>query len=284
MARKGKHEDHINHEAWAIPYGDLITLLLAFFVVMYSISSVNEGKYRVLSDSLSNAFGGPPKSLKPVQVGPQPARGAEAHEASVAPMRAPKANQLGPSVPPVQTAVPREQAVAARHRAQLAHMAEAVEKAMQELVDDQLILIRREAQWLEVEIKADILFASGSAALSPLAEQTLDRLGQVLAPFPNPVRVEGHTDDQPIATALYPSNWELSAARAATVVRRFSGAGIAPTRLAVEALGEFRPVADNRSLEGRNRNRRVLLVILATESQPVTLQQQAAAPPTGPAG
>src|SRR4051794_9913721 len=69
MARKKKHEDHINHEAWAIPYGDLITLLLAFFVVMYAISSVNEGKFRVLSDSLNSAFNGPQKSMAPVQIG-----------------------------------------------------------------------------------------------------------------------------------------------------------------------------------------------------------------------
>src|SRR5690242_17674461 len=67
--RKKKHEDHINHEAWAIPYGDLITLLLAFFVVMYAISSINEGKFRVLSDSLNAAFRGNPKTLEPVQVG-----------------------------------------------------------------------------------------------------------------------------------------------------------------------------------------------------------------------
>ena len=69
MARKHKHEEHANHEAWAIPYGDLVTLLLAFFVVMYAISSINEGKFRVLSDSLQAAFRGTPKSLEPVQVG-----------------------------------------------------------------------------------------------------------------------------------------------------------------------------------------------------------------------
>src|SRR5512140_783565 len=81
MARR-KHEEHANHEAWAIPYGDLITLLLAFFVVMYAVSSVNEGKYRVLSDALSQAFGGPPRSIKPVQVGRITKAGAEAERSS----------------------------------------------------------------------------------------------------------------------------------------------------------------------------------------------------------
>src|SRR5215469_13173211 len=80
MARKHKHEDHINHEAWAIPYGDLVTLLLAFFVVMYAISSVNEGKYRVLSDSMVAAFRGAPKSMDPIQIGEKTAgSGADSH-------------------------------------------------------------------------------------------------------------------------------------------------------------------------------------------------------------
>src|SRR5215468_11970113 len=80
MARKKKHEDHLNHEAWAIPYGDLITLLLAFFVVMYALSSVNEGKYRVLSDSLYAAFRGTPRTVEPVQVGQQQVGpGADSH-------------------------------------------------------------------------------------------------------------------------------------------------------------------------------------------------------------
>ena len=74
MARKHEHEDHVNHEAWAIPYGDLVTLLLAFFVVMYAVSSVNEGKYRVLSDSLTAAFRGTPRTMEPVPVGDKPAK------------------------------------------------------------------------------------------------------------------------------------------------------------------------------------------------------------------
>src|SRR5262249_24373851 len=79
MGRRHKHEDHVNHEAWAIPYGDLITLLLAFFVVMYAMSSVNEGKYRVLSDSLVTAFQGAPKSLDPIQIGEQQPRATDTH-------------------------------------------------------------------------------------------------------------------------------------------------------------------------------------------------------------
>src|SRR5882672_9469634 len=78
MATKRHHEEHVNTEAWAIPYGDLITLLLAFFVVMYSMSSVNEGKYRVLSDSLAEAFGGTPKAMTPIQLGSQQQRGSKA--------------------------------------------------------------------------------------------------------------------------------------------------------------------------------------------------------------
>src|SRR5574338_1624214 len=83
MSRRRKHEEHANHEAWAIPYGDLLTLLLAFFVVMYAISSLNEGKYRVVADSLSAAFGGAPRSIKPVQAGQVQSRGGDYDHPSV---------------------------------------------------------------------------------------------------------------------------------------------------------------------------------------------------------
>ncbi|MGH6961953.1 MAG: flagellar motor protein MotB, partial [Dongiaceae bacterium] len=134
MARKHKHEEHLNHEAWAIPYGDLITLLLAFFVVMYSMSSVNEGKYRVLADSLAAAFGGPPRSVKPVQFGEKQKGDAPESQTRLA---RPKAVKLPVVNKPVSTEPPPAD-VSAHHRAQqrarLAGMARAVEEAMGELI------------------------------------------------------------------------------------------------------------------------------------------------------
>src|SRR5690606_11386470 len=113
-----------------------------------------------------------------------------------------------------------------------------------------------------------ILFPSGVATLSPHAVNILEQLAATLAPFPNPIRVEGHTDNVPINTRAFPSNWELSAARAASVVHLFMRQGLAPERLAVIGLGEHRPIAANDTPEGRNANRRVVLVILSGNGLP----------------
>jgi chemotaxis protein MotB len=266
MARRHKHEEHANHEAWAIPYGDLITLLLAFFVVMYAMSSVNEGKYRVLSDSLVAAFNGAPKTMEPIQVGEKQAGPGADLAMNLVQMPAIQ-SQPQRSIAPIPMAMSMP-ADAAGQRAELAGVADEVEQAMSDLIDRELVTVRRHGNWVEVEIKTDILFPSGVATLSPPAEQVLVQLAETLKPFPNSIRVEGHTDNRPINTAAFPSNWELSAARAASVVHLFTRAGMDPARLAVIGLGENRPSQSNATAEGRNANRRVLLVILSGNQRP----------------
>lgn len=129
------------------------------------------------------------------------------------------------------------------------------------------VIVRNHGGWVEVEIRNDILFGSGSAILAAAAsEPVIGLLADVLRTVPNPVRVEGHTDNIPIRNTMFPSNWELSAARAASVVRLLSARGLDPSRLAVLGLGEFRPVAGNDTPEGRDANRRVLVVILGSDS------------------
>lgn len=276
MAKKAKHEDHINHEAWAIPYGDLITLLLAFFVVMYSMSSVNEGKYRVLSDSLNEAFGGAPRSPSPVQIGPKAnGSGASAPKPAVLPGARPYPEIRGSAISlqrpqiagVVQAKLTGEEAKAhvaqVREARQLEKMADEVHEALGDLIAKDMVIVRRHETWLEVEIQTDILFASGSAHIGLDAAAVLDRLAEVLKPFDNHLRIEGHTDNRPIATREFPSNWELSSARAATVVHRFMGQGVDPRRMTVTGLSEYQPVADNADESGRNRNRRVVIVVLA---------------------
>lgn len=255
MARKHEHEDHVNHEAWAIPYGDLVTLLLAFFVVMYAVSSVNEGKYRVLSDSLTAAFRGTPRTMEPVPVGNRPAKGkGDDTVATIRPNQAIKFPDKAPEdIRPVEDA---------QLQTQLDQMTADLEEAMQILIDKDMIRVQRAASWVEVEIKTDILFPSGSADIEPAAMPTLERLAAILAKRPYPIRVEGHTDNRPINTTRFPSNWELSAARAARIVRLFADHGIVATRLVVAGMGENQPVADNTTPAGRNQNRRVALVIL----------------------
>jgi chemotaxis protein MotB len=281
MARRKHHEEHENHEAWAIPYGDLVTLLLAFFVVMYAISTVNEGKYRVLSDSLVAAFRGTPQTLEPIQVGEKQVGSGADIEVSIVQQatlagqpRSLLAISQEPAPEPMQFGGAVEEQPVAEHlpstettRA-LQKVAEAVEQAMADLVDKDLVIVRRHDFWVEVEIRTDILFPSGSATLSPPAIKALEQLAATLLPFPNPMRIEGHTDDRPISTAAFPSNWELSAARAASVVRLFTQRGIDAGRLAVIGLGENRPAASNATAAGRNANRRVLLVILSGDGNP----------------
>ena len=305
--RRRKHEEHTNHEAWAIPYGDLVTLLLAFFVVMYAISSVNEGKYRVLADALSSAFGGPPRTVTPIQPGATQIRGSAFDRPS---LQTPDSRSGPSAATPVNNPTMRQVldlptyggvqrkagsgngngngsgagagtgtgqgedsaksqntellgAVEGRDR-QLHSLGRRIQQALSEMVKQKLVTVRRGDHFLEVEIQSDILFASGSAAPSPVALTTVHKLANVLRGEPNAVRVEGYTDNVPIRTVAFRSNWELSAARAAGVVHELVGAGVSAQRLAVVGFGEHQPVADNATVQGRNANRRVLLVILAS--------------------
>lgn len=289
MARKHKHEDHINHEAWAIPYGDLITLLLAFFVVMYSMSSVNEGKYRVLSDSLKAAFGGPPRSTAPIQVGPKTTPAGDRRPQIIQgapPPPGADVDALGLHKPriagPITARMPgrelQARALAARHQQALSRIGEKVHAALGELIAQDLVVVRRTEFWLEVEIQTDLLFASGSAQMGAAALPVLDRLAGVLQPFPNRLRIEGHTDNVPISTREFASNWELSSARAASVVHRFARQGVDPRRMTVTGLSEYQPAADNGNARGRNQNRRVVIVVLAEEAQELPSLPTAAAP------
>jgi chemotaxis protein MotB len=284
MARKHKHEEHANHEAWAIPYGDLITLLLAFFVVMYAVSSVNEGKYRVLAEALAESFGGPPKSITPIQIGKTQQRGSQM-EQNTSPVSMGKAQPsvagtLRPTQNPTVFASDNPALVATqqrnahgntgyeRSRRELNQLADNIEAALGELIRLDQIRIRRTEFALEVEMNTDALFASGSARLGDEALSTMAQLATLLRGVDQPLRIEGHTDDVPISTAAFPSNWELSSARAASVVHLFMNQGVMAARMTVAGMGEFHPVADNTTAAGRSRNRRVVIVVLATPDAP----------------
>ncbi len=266
MARKKKHEEHVNTEAWAIPYGDLVTLLFALFTVMYAMSSVNEGKFRVLSDSMIAAFRGAPKSLRPVNIGEKESgKGGDKPLVGVTPTVLLKLPTLQPQSAPLLDG--KTPTVSVKDAAQpvpgaLVRMEREVQDAMQALIDAKLVTVKRESLWLEVQINTDILFPSGSGGFSSEALPVLDKLAEVLKPFPNPIRVEGHTDDRPIHTAAFPSNWELSAGRAASVVHEFTKAGVDPLRLEIVGFGEYHPLQPNDSVAGRNANRRVTVLVL----------------------
>jgi chemotaxis protein MotB len=233
-------EDSHNHERWLISYADFMTLLFGFFVVMYAISSVNEGKYKVLSNALNEVFAQRDVSLAPIQIG-------ETSQTKT-PNDIEKKNPSAGSDADAGDTYLQSMATEARQR-----LAGVLGKGDFD--------VKGNDQWLEINLDAAVLFETGEASLGPLANDVLREVVGMLGDAKNPVTVEGYTDNVPIATARYASNWELSAARAASVVRAFAGLGLDPDRLAAVGYGEQHPVATNATPEGRAHNRRVTILV-----------------------
>jgi chemotaxis protein MotB len=238
MARRRHQEEHENHERWLVSYADFITLLFAFFVVMYSISSINEGKYRILSDSLEGVFSQPDRSIKPIPVGEERPR------------------TTAPDIATVDEGARSETAADP-----LQNIAQSMREAFGDMIMKDQMTVRGNELWIEIELNSSLLFTSGDALPTDMAFNIIEKIAKILAPYDNPIHIEGFTDNLPINTAQFPSNWELSTARAASIVRMLAMDGVAPERLAAVGYGEFQPVADNALAEGRARNRRVVLVV-----------------------
>ncbi|CAL61489.1 putative flagellar motor protein MotD [Herminiimonas arsenicoxydans] len=246
MARRKHEEEHENHERWLVSYADFITLLFAFFVVMYAISSVNEGKYRILSNSLGIAFSGiTPKA--PALKDPAPS------SPSILPLPMPAHS-------PSQRA---NDAATKREKARMTNIARDILKAMAPLIREGKVRVTQTNRGVSVEINASVLFAPGEARLSAQSEKALRAVAEVLNKVDNDIQVEGHTDNVPINNAMFPSNWELSAVRASSVVRLFLESGMNEKRLVAMGHGANQPVDSNETTEGRLRNRRVQLMILS---------------------
>lgn len=252
MRRRARIEEHENHERWLVSYADFITLLFAFFVVMYSLSTVNEGKYRVLSDSLVSAF-------RNVNIN---SRGEQIAPGINAPPVMPALPQLR-ARPVVSPADAREEERKKQVREKMRQMAKEIMEVLSPLVKQGKVSVTEGLKGITVEINASVLFPLGDANLQPAAVKALRAVAEVAAPAEFPITVEGHTDPTPIATQQFPSNWELSGARASSVVRLFVDAGVAPQRLTATGYGEQRPLASNETPEGRARNRRVTILIEA---------------------
>lgn len=310
VRKRRRHNVSENHERWMVSYADFITLLFALFVVMYAVSSVNEGKYRVLSAAMADAFrpvsmtnkhqwasakssGSPNLSAQtvatpilPYQIAPdlRPLPMAAAPEETPEPEVACPTPQDSIAKPPVQLVMatdpshpdPQEEAVTENQPADfvaeeptgqdsddpMLSIATRLENSVAELIESDLVRIRREGSWIELEMKNHMLFDSASSIINTEAVPSIRQIAGVLRDIPNRIHVEGFTDNIPIKTPLYPSNWELSAARAASVVHLLMDEGLAPERMAAVGYGEHRPIADNATEQGRIQNRRVVLVIL----------------------
>ena len=245
MRRKKKSEEPENHDRWLISYADFITLLFAFFVVMYSISSINEGKYRVLSDSLVNAFKKVPTDDQPLHFSPT--------KTTARPIKPAPPKKITDEIDPK-----------VKKRAEdMRQIAQDLLKVLEPLISNNQVKITQSIRGVTVEINAAVLFAPGQATLQPNMVKALTSVAQILAQAPNQIQVEGHTDDIPINTNNYPSNWELSSARASSVVRLLAANEVAPERMVAIGYADNRPVVPNTDNESRARNRRVTMLIIS---------------------
>jgi chemotaxis protein MotB len=239
MARKKKHPEHVNHERWLISYADFITLLFAFFVVMFAVSQVDSKKVGRFSEAFSKAVGADMFPDKGTGFLPE-----------AAPAEKPKPETSGNDGTGGAIGLPKE----------LIEVKKAIEKKKDEsaLVGLQVVTRRNE---LVLRMADNIFFDPGNDTLKQPAVDILKTLAPELIKRNVDVRIEGHTDARPISTVRFHSNWDLSTARATAVIMRLAADGMPPARLAAAGYGEFRPIAPNDTDEGRRQNRRVDLVI-----------------------
>jgi chemotaxis protein MotB len=248
MARKKKHPEHVNHERWLVSYADFITLLFAFFVVMFAVSQVDSKKVGRFTEAFSKAVG--------IDVFPMSGQ-----------------SLLSGGLTPEESTGKAEQGIESvidELRKTLAQMSESKSEALKGL---QVIKLRNE---LVLRLPEGVFFDSGDARVKVSTSRMLKVLLPELKKRPVEVRIEGHTDNRPISTGRFHSNWELSTARAIAVMESFFQEGMPPDRTSIAGYGEYRPIADNATEEGRKQNRRVDLVVTAIVETPVEKGDEAA--------
>lgn len=248
MARRKREEDLQEHnrlDRWLVSYADLVTLLFAFFVVMYAYSNVNEGKYRIVSDSMVSAFRNTPfNALEETPLLKRPMPTTDMRK--------------------LQDTTKQKQ------RDTMRKVAQNILEVMEPLIEQGTVRVLETSRGVSIEINDSILFAPGQAILQAPSIKAMHAVAEVLAVVNFPITIEGHTDDVPISTPQFPSNWELSAVRATTVLRLFLDAGVSPQRLTAIGYADTRPVEPNVFVEGRARNRRVTIQVDSTSPEKAT--------------
>jgi chemotaxis protein MotB len=274
MNKPHKEEEHENDERWLLTYADLITLLMVFFVVMYALSKADSAKFSALSQSMAVAFGSPKGSVIPMP---------EVGTSRSSKKRAPRAESAEKGLHG-----------AAAEDSKLKNVAKAIEEMIRERGLQDMIWLDGSADGrkLTIRLRDSVLFDRGGAVLTPDAEDLIVRLGGVLKDIGMRVNVSGHTDDIPIRSGAYQSNWQLSTARSTAVIENLiERLGFPAPLLSASGYGEFHPIAPNDSVENRAKNRRVEFVITdegpldlegpQTESAPKPELPEASATPTG---
>lgn len=246
MARRKKTPSHVNHERWLISYADFITLLFAFFVVMFASSQADRGRAQEVSDSVKKALEGPKlKTVLQVLWGGTTADVGKGN----AMMRGPGGAQKAPE----------------EKKEKLAELLPSLKVLSDELkkeIESGRINISMEQRGLVVSFNQAALFTSGEDAISEDGREGLEKVAGAIEKLPNPMRLEGHTDGIPISTPRFHSNWELSAARSIAVMELLTKFGVPRERMSIAGYADVAPVASNDTEEGRARNRRVDIVIL----------------------
>lgn len=248
MGRKKKHEEHENLERWLVSYADFITLLFATFVVLYALSQLDLAKFKLLKISLSEAFA--PTLLQ--------GKGSESAVMESKGETVLNESRQGDDVnilPPINPNLELKKMEQAKEEIQ--------EKISKEKIEG--VSAKVDSRGLVISLMDSVFFDSGSAALKAKAIKTLDKVAIMLKKdFPgNQIRVEGHTDSDPISSAIYPSNWELAGARASTIVRRFiSSFKMNPQKFSAVGYADSVPLVPNSTRENKQKNRRVEIVVL----------------------
>lgn len=248
MARQSRRLNEENQDRWLISYADFITLLFALFVVLYAMSKVDEGKYKVFGSSLNFAFG----SIAAAKLGVLPGErtGVQTENEVLFKLLIEKRNA-------------RLAEQQRKINESMQGMANNLKKVLAPLLKNNQVNVVQTAKGVVMEINSSALFEQGEAALQRNAARTLVAVASVLESGTEAIEVEGHTDDIPIFTPQFPSNWELSAARASSVVRLFVENRVAADRLRAIGLASYHPISANDTVEGRMRNRRVTVTIVA---------------------
>lgn len=228
-------------ERWLLTYSDLITLLLIFFIILYTISKQDEAKFQTMAESLNSALTGS-KEIIGKSPGPVPIQGYEGLNLEQVKTEAAEAKKMKEIKQKLEELAKKE----------------GLQSSMTVNIEERGIVIR---------IVDQVLFNSGYADLTPQANNILLGIGKILSTNKDQyIRIEGHTDNVPISNSNFASNWELSAARATNVLRLFADkVGIDSRLLSEIGYGEYRPVADNKTDAGRSKNRRVEIVILSSK-------------------
>jgi chemotaxis protein MotB len=263
-----EHEEHVNHEAWVIPYADLLTLLMAMFIALFAISTVDTSKFKDLSIGFNEALGGGKldstvfAGSKPQDNSPIPGNGYGSGPGSGGSLVSSKNILTASQLAQLLNATQQLASAKTKEAQSLTKVQQRIDAKASAAGFGKDIHTELQSRGLVVTVVTDkVLFDSGSAALRPDGATLLGLVANAVKAVPNPVLVDGYTDNVPIATGQYPSNLFLSGARAAEVAQYFMGIGVAESRMFPTGLGARDPIAPNATAAGRARNRRVEIIV-----------------------